>query len=78
MWVAHVALTGISAVIAPDGEVRERTELFEPALLSPNIRFATDTTFYAQWGDWLPISALTVVIAVALLALVRWTLVARR
>jgi apolipoprotein N-acyltransferase len=78
MWVAHVALTGISAVIAPDGEVRERTELFEPALLSPNIRFATGTTFYAQWGDWLPISALIVVIGVALLALVRWTLVARR
>jgi apolipoprotein N-acyltransferase len=78
MWVAHVALTGISAIIAPDGEVRERTGLFEPALLTPNIRFATGTTFYARWGDWLPLSTLTVVIAVALLALVRWTLVTRR
>ena len=62
MWVAHTALTGISAVVAPDGRVLERTELFEQALLTPTVRFATATTFYARFGDWFPLLALGLVV----------------
>lgn len=55
MWVAHAALTGISAVVAPDGSVVEETGLFEEAVLAPEVRFATRTTPYARFGDWLPL-----------------------
>ena len=58
MWVAQAALTGISAVIAPSGRVVARTGLFRPALLTPTIRFATGTTVYGRYGDWLPVAVL--------------------
>lgn len=58
VWVAQAAITGISAVIAPDGHVEQRTGLFEPALLTPTVRFATTTTLYARFGDWLPFTVL--------------------
>jgi apolipoprotein N-acyltransferase len=61
MWVAHAALTGISGVVAPSGQVVARTGLFEPALLTPTVRFATERTIYARFGDWLPIGATAVV-----------------
>ena len=58
MWVLQAALTGISAVIAPDGQVRARTSLFEPALLTPTVQFATTTTPDGRYGDWLPLAIL--------------------
>jgi apolipoprotein N-acyltransferase len=58
MWVAQAALTGISAVIAPSGRVVARTGLFRPAVLTPTIRFATTTTVYGRYGDWLPVAVL--------------------
>jgi apolipoprotein N-acyltransferase len=54
VWVAHAALTGISAVIDPQGRVLEQTGLFRQALLTPTVRFATRKTVYASFGDWLP------------------------
>jgi apolipoprotein N-acyltransferase len=57
MWIAHTALTGISAVVAPDGRVIEETGVFERALLTPEVQFATAATFYARAGDWVPIAA---------------------
>ena len=66
MWVAHAAISGISAVVAPDGKVVGRTELFSEDVLLPTVRFATGITFYARWGDWLPIGILLILGAVAL------------
>lgn len=57
MWVAHAALTGISALISPDGRVTHRTGLFEPATIQSSVRFATSTTFYARHGDLLGLSS---------------------
>ncbi|MBW3588883.1 MAG: apolipoprotein N-acyltransferase [Actinobacteria bacterium] len=54
MWVAHAALTGISAMVDPEGRVLERTELFEQALIEANVRFSTAITPYGRFGDWLP------------------------
>ncbi|MGH2720244.1 MAG: apolipoprotein N-acyltransferase [Actinomycetota bacterium] len=53
-WVLQAALTGISAAVAPSGEVVARTDLFEPAVLVQDVRFATARTVYARLGDWLP------------------------
>ncbi|MGH2708163.1 MAG: apolipoprotein N-acyltransferase, partial [Actinomycetota bacterium] len=69
MWVGHAALTGISAVVAPSGQVLTKTGLFEPALLTPTIRFATERTIYARFGDWLPIGATAVVVGFFLISL---------
>ena len=66
MWVAQSALTGISAVIAPDGQVLERTKLFDSQVLTPTIRFATTRTAYGRYGDWLP--AILFVVALAMTA----------
>ena len=55
MWVTQAALTGISAVIAPDGHVVARTGLFTSALLTPTVRFATGTSVYGRFGDWFPV-----------------------
>jgi apolipoprotein N-acyltransferase len=74
MWVTQAALTGISAVIAPDGHVTARTGLFEPALLTPTVRFATTTTCYGRYGDWFPV----LVLVVGAVALVPWATLARR
>ncbi|HWD07885.1 MAG TPA: apolipoprotein N-acyltransferase, partial [Actinomycetota bacterium] len=66
MWVTQAAITGISAVIEPDGKVSAETGLFEPALLTPTVRFATTTTVYGRFGDWFPV--LVLVIGAAMLA----------
>ncbi|MGQ0678590.1 MAG: apolipoprotein N-acyltransferase [Actinomycetota bacterium] len=64
MWVAHISISGKSAVVAPDGRVLERTGLFEEAVLTPQVRFATEITPYARLGDWVPYSALVFIVAV--------------
>lgn len=69
-WLAHAALTGISAVVTPDGEVVRSTPLFRPVLLKPQVRFARQDqiTFYARFGDWLPVGLLIAM----LVGLVTW------
>jgi apolipoprotein N-acyltransferase len=58
IWVAHAALSGKSAVVAPDGAVVETTDLFTQAVLTPTIRFAEKTTLYGRLGDWVPFAAI--------------------
>ena len=42
--------SGISALIAPDGEVLARSELYEPALLQTALPRRTDFTIATRWG----------------------------
>jgi apolipoprotein N-acyltransferase len=67
MWVAHTSVSGISAVVDPRGRVLETTGLFEPAVLTPTVRFATSVTPYARLGDWVAYAAI-LAIAVILAA----------
>lgn len=53
VYVAHGALTGISAFVEPSGRVIERSELWEPDVLVQRLRFATGASFYARTGDWV-------------------------
>jgi apolipoprotein N-acyltransferase len=57
-WVVHAALSGISAVISPGGEVVSRTGLFRPAILRARIPEARGTTPYDAIGGWLPVALL--------------------
>jgi len=54
VWVAHAALSGISAFIAPNGEVVDSTPLWTATDLVDEVRFATSITLYARYGDWFP------------------------
>lgn len=50
-WVLHAAISGITAVIAPDGRIVARTALFEPALVRRDITLASGRTGYARFGE---------------------------
>jgi len=58
VYVLHAALSGISAVIEPDGTIVERTQLWEADRIVQDVRFAENVTLYARTGDWLPIGCL--------------------
>lgn len=51
-WVVHAAVSGISAVVAPDGAVVTGAGLFEPAIVRARIRAASGSTPYVRLGDW--------------------------
>lgn len=62
--VLQASVSGISAVIDPDGTVHDRTGLFEQAIVSTTIHPATGDTPYVRYGDWIvTISALGMVAA---------------
>jgi apolipoprotein N-acyltransferase len=54
VWVAHVAISGISGVVTPDGDVAESLPLWTRGTIVRDVRFAEDTTFYARTGEWVP------------------------
>jgi apolipoprotein N-acyltransferase len=58
--VVHAALSGISAAVAPDGTVRDRTDLYVEDTLVFDVATATDTSIYARTGEWLPWSCMVV------------------
>lgn len=49
-YVVVAGTTGISAIVAPDGHVIERTEFFQPAYLDHQVRLKTDLTLATRWG----------------------------
>ena len=53
VWVAHAALSGISAFVAPDGAVTQASDLWTKETLIETVRMAENTTLYARTGDWL-------------------------
>jgi apolipoprotein N-acyltransferase len=57
-WVVHGALSGISAVISPEGEVVDRTDLFRRETLRARIVTADGRTPYDVVGGWLPLAFL--------------------
>jgi apolipoprotein N-acyltransferase len=52
-WVVHAAVSGISAIVAPDGGIVARNELFVPAITRHQIRASTTNTLYVRLGDWV-------------------------
>ena len=54
-WVVHGALSGISAVISPRGEVVSQTGLFERQILRASVPLAEGRTLYDVMGGWMPL-----------------------
>jgi apolipoprotein N-acyltransferase len=66
-WVVHAAISGISAIIDPEGRVVASRGLFEPSIMRATVRMSTAETIYVRFGDWAPWgSMLLVVIAFAM------------
>ncbi len=53
-WTAQAALSGITAVVGPDGAVSHRTELFEAALVEATMYARPASSLYARVGDLFP------------------------
>ena len=68
-YLARAANTGISGFVDPYGRVLQKSEMFQSAVLSEEVRFLTSRTIYSRIGDaagWL-----SVVLTLALLAATR-------
>jgi apolipoprotein N-acyltransferase len=52
-YLARAANTGVSGVVDPYGRVVVKSGMFEPAVLTGEVRFLTGRTFYGRTGDWL-------------------------
>ncbi len=50
-WVLHAAISGITAVVAPDGKIVERTGLFEQAVVRRDVELASGRTIYGRFGE---------------------------
>ena len=51
-WVLQAAPTGFSAIVEPDGTVRERTGVSEQRVLYSTIELRTGRTLAVAWGGW--------------------------
>src|SRR4029078_12244450 len=51
--VVHAAISGITAVIDADGNVHDRTGLFDRALVETTIATTSGQTPYVRYGEWV-------------------------
>ena len=68
--VVRAANTGVSAFIAPTGQIMGRTALYERTTITERVPLRARDTLYARFGDWLAYLALGVT-GVSLAARVR-------
>lgn len=50
-WVVHAGISGASAVISPSGDVRQRTGLFEQAIVRDELPLVSNETAFTRTGD---------------------------
>jgi apolipoprotein N-acyltransferase len=51
--VVQAAISGISAIIDANGEVHQRTKLFERTVLEATVTATTGRTPYVRYGEWI-------------------------
>jgi apolipoprotein N-acyltransferase len=68
--IVRAANTGVSAFIAPTGQVTRRMGLFARGVMTDAVPLRTGNTLYTRLGDWLPLLSLAVS-AVAMAAAAR-------
>ncbi|MBI5041638.1 MAG: apolipoprotein N-acyltransferase [Gammaproteobacteria bacterium] len=64
-YLLRATNTGITAIIGPDGVVRERGPQFETAVVRGTIEPRSGSTPYVRWGNWPVVIAATLAVAVA-------------
>ena len=66
-WVVQVSPTGFSAFVSPSGEVFQRTDVSEQAVITMDVPLREGSTPYRRTGDWP-----WIVLVVATFALATW------
>lgn len=66
-WIAHAAVSGISAVVDPWGRVVAERGLFVPGITRATMQASGRETLYVRLGDWVPLLSLVLVLGVFLL-----------
>ena len=69
--VLQASVSGISAVIDPDGSVHDTTNLFEKAIVRATIRTTTGETPFVRFGDWVVVLSSLALVGAAVTAFVR-------
>ena len=67
----QASVSGISAVIDPDGSVHDRTKLFESAIVTASVPTSTGETLYVRFGDWVVLLSAIAVVVVTIVAVRR-------
>ena len=73
-WTLVAALAGVSAVIEPDGTVRDRAELFTQDILLAEVELidrSTVATVLGEWPEWLLALAAAAAVGAALIGPLR-------
>lgn len=68
--VVRAASDGASAIVSPRGEVLARRDHFDagPAVIVADVSLGGGRTLFARLGDWVPIAAALVLLALLVLA----------
>lgn len=69
--VLHASVSGISAVVDPDGDLHEESDLFVNRITDGIIETTTGETLYVRLGDWVLILAGLALVVVAVVAVRR-------
>jgi apolipoprotein N-acyltransferase len=69
--VLQSSVSGISAVIDPDGSVHDQTGLFEARTVSATVPTSTGETLYVRLGDWVVLLSGIAMIVVTVVAIRR-------
>jgi apolipoprotein N-acyltransferase len=67
----QASVSGISAVIEPDGSIRDQTSLFESAVVTASVPTSTGETLYVRFGDWVVLLCAVAMVVLAALAVRR-------
>jgi len=70
-YFIQAANTGISGIIDPRGRIIAKTQIEERTALYGSAKLLYDQTFYARFGDWLPLVSLFYLLGLSLRLLVR-------
>ena len=67
-WVVQASPTGFSAYISPSGDVYDRTDVSEQAVIERDVPLRSGTTWYSATGDW-PWRLLPLIVSIATIVL---------
>ncbi|MCX7737581.1 MAG: apolipoprotein N-acyltransferase [Candidatus Kapabacteria bacterium] len=70
-FLVRCANTGISGVIQPTGFSLIKAPQYSRMAFASEVPIIKGSTFYAQYGDWLPLSSLFILIGVIILVIIK-------
>jgi apolipoprotein N-acyltransferase len=69
--VLQASVSGISAVIDPDGSLHHETGLFESRIVTASVPTSTGETLYVRFGDWVVLLSAIAMLVVTVVAIRR-------